>query len=188
MSVNCFNRIPPESEHDLILQAQKNDRSALDKLISMHMPMIMRLAGKLCTSSCLKDEMVQSGVIGMIRAIRRFDISAATTLMTYAVPWIIGEMRCTMRSMEKHTVLSLQEEKPCGVTLEELLGKEDPRFSHLDLRMAIEQLDKEAQLLILLRFFRDRTQSETALLLGKSQSQISKLEQRTLAKLKSLLC
>jgi len=187
MSVSAMKDITPETESELILRAQSNDRLALNTLISIHMPIIQRLAGRLHVPACSLDELTQSGVIGMIRAILKFDVKASARLRTYAMPWIIGEMRYTLRSIANHRVLSLHEEEPCGLTLEEMLGKEDIRFSRIELHMAIEQLDKDARLLLYLRFFRDKTQKEISILIGKSQSKISKLEQRTLTQLRELL-
>ncbi len=43
------------------------------------------------------EDLVQIGVIGMLRAVNSFDFSFATTFSTYAVPMIIGEIRRCLR-------------------------------------------------------------------------------------------
>ena len=57
----------------------------------------------------------------------------------------------------------------------------------IDLRVAFDKLGKEAQALLVLRYFRGKTQKETAALLGKSQAQISRMENLTLDQLRELL-
>ena len=52
---------------------------------------------------------------------------------------------------------------------------------------AMEQLAAQEQILICLRYYRDKSQAETASILGKSQSYISKTENRALEKLRVLL-
>ncbi len=57
----------------------------------------------------------------------------------------------------------------------------------LDLRLALSSLDADARRIILLRYFRDMTQQETARLLGKSQAQVSRIERRALDLLRERL-
>ena len=52
------------------------------------------------------------------------------------------------------------------------------------LRGLIDELPLREQKIILLRFFRDKTQSETAKVLGISQVQVSRLESKIISKLK----
>ena len=55
------------------------------------------------------------------------------------------------------------------------------------LRMAMNELEAEEQRVVLLRYYRDMTQQETARLLGRSQAQISRIERRALDRLRTLL-
>lgn len=85
---------------------------------------------------------------------------------------------------------SLQQETTEGLTLESTLHAEEPGVSLIEriaLRDAVESLpDKEKQT-ILLRFFRGLTQEQTARILHVSQVQVSRLERRSLQKLRELL-
>lgn len=85
---------------------------------------------------------------------------------------------------------SLQQETTEGLTLESTLRAEEPGVSLIEriaLRDAVESLpDKEKQT-ILLRFFRGLTQEQTARILHVSQVQVSRLERRSLQKLRELL-
>ncbi len=62
--------------------------------------------------------------------------------------------------------------------------EEEKMVDKIMLKAIIEKLDVRSKKLILLRFFRDKTQAETAKALGVSQVQISRLENKILAELK----
>ena len=66
-------------------------------------------------------------------------------------------------------------------------GSDGMNIPYLDLRMAISRLNKEEQMLICLRYFRDRSQKESAVIMGKSQTQISRIECRALDTLRMML-
>ena len=51
----------------------------------------------------------------------------------------------------------------------------------LQLKTAIEGLDERDKKVIMLRYFRDMTQSEVASFLGVSQGQVSRIESRILS-------
>lgn len=85
---------------------------------------------------------------------------------------------------------SLQQETAEGLTLESTLGTEEPETAlveHLALRDAIDTLPKRERQTILLRFFKCLTQEQTARILGVSQVQVSRLERRSLQKLREYL-
>ena len=82
---------------------------------------------------------------------------------------------------------SLQQENADGLTLESLLGSEDPEgkmLQSIDLRQAVEALPDKERTVIALRYFRACTQQECARILKVSQVQVSRLEKRALQKLR----
>ncbi|MBR7116786.1 MAG: sigma-70 family RNA polymerase sigma factor [Clostridia bacterium] len=73
------------------------------------------------------------------------------------------------------------------VTLGSTLGDDEEaqaRFDRLALHLAIEKLGEVEKRLIILRYFRDLSQSETARALGLSQVKVSREEKKIMAKLK----
>ena len=62
--------------------------------------------------------------------------------------------------------------------------EEEKMIDKIMLRGLIDELPLREQKIILLRFFRDKTQSETAKVLGISQVQVSRLESKIISKLK----
>ena len=85
---------------------------------------------------------------------------------------------------------SLQQETADGLTLESLLGTEEPEarmVERIALREAIDCLPEQERKTILLRFFKGLTQEQAARLLHVSQVQVSRMERRSLQKLRELL-
>lgn len=85
---------------------------------------------------------------------------------------------------------SLQQETAEGMTLESTLGTDESETAlveHITLRDAIEALPERERKTILLRFFKCLTQEQTARILGVSQVQVSRLERRSLQKLRDYL-
>ena len=85
---------------------------------------------------------------------------------------------------------SLQQENEDGLTLESMLGTEEPEarmLQTLELRQAIEALPEKERTIIALRYFRAYTQQECAAVVKISQVQVSRLEKRALRQLRSLV-
>ena len=85
---------------------------------------------------------------------------------------------------------SLQQETVEGLTLESVIGTDSPEESLVEkiaLREAVDSLPEREKWTILLRFFKGLTQEQTARIVGVSQVQISRLERRSLQRLRELL-
>lgn len=63
----------------------------------------------------------------------------------------------------------------------------DEFLSHLAIKDVLKSLSKQDKLIVGLRYFRDKTQSEVASLLKVSQVQVSRLENKILSKIKNKL-
>ena len=77
-----------------------------------------------------------------------------------------------------------------GLLLLDRLNQDNSHEEMIDnilLKETLKSLDKRDKKIILLRFFRDKTQSEIAKVLGVSQVQVSRLENKVLEKLKEKL-
>ena len=85
---------------------------------------------------------------------------------------------------------SLQQETTEGLTLESTLGVDGPEehlVEKIALREAINALPEREKKTILLRFFKELTQEQTARILQVSQVQVSRLERRAVAHLREIL-
>ncbi len=62
-----------------------------------HLPLVYSLARRMASSSVEYDELVGAGNLGLIKAIKNYDISLGFAFSTYAVPVILGEMKRYIR-------------------------------------------------------------------------------------------
>lgn len=67
------------------------------------------------------------------------------------------------------------------------VDNQDDMIEKMQLRTAIEELPERERKIIMLRYFRDMTQSEVAEVIGVSQVQISRIESRVVAEMKHRL-
>lgn len=77
-----------------------------------------------------------------------------------------------------------------STALEDRISAEEEEFpwlEHYALREALDQLDDRLRMILNLRYFEEKTQSQVADVLGVSQVQVSRLERQALLKLKSIL-
>ncbi len=65
---------------------------------------------------------------------------------------------------------------------------QDEITERLSLRQAIGELDDRDRKLIILRYYKNKTQTETAGILNISQVQVSRLEKKLLARLRTQMC
>ena len=86
---------------ELLRTAQLGEDSvalaATEQLISNNMGLVRSIAIRFKDRGTELEDLIQIGIVGMIKAIRSFDLSRETTFSTYAVPLIIGEIRRHLR-------------------------------------------------------------------------------------------
>lgn len=81
-----------EEEKELFLRKAAGDSEAREILIRSNMGLVLNIAMKYLDEKVSLDDLVQSGVIGLITAVDRYDISFGSRLSTYAVRFIRGEI------------------------------------------------------------------------------------------------
>lgn len=81
----------------LVLQAQKGDTSAAEELIKRNMGLVRSIASRFCGRGTELEDLLQIGTIGMLKAIRSYDVTRGCAFSTYAVPLILGEIRRFLR-------------------------------------------------------------------------------------------
>ena len=174
----------------MIAAYQNGNITDLSPLFVQYQPLLRILTSRLNCPCEMKEDLIQSGFIGLLLAVKGFKSEYNTRFITYAVPWILGEMKKALRMYfsQMHT-LPLQyaeDERKIDLT-ERLCCEGECDLSKIELRIAIGMLSDEERRLVCLRYFKDKTQIETARILHKSQAQISRLEQRALNDLKKSL-
>lgn len=222
-----------------ILKAQNGDKDVLQKIVQENQGLIWGIVKRFSGRGYEVDDLYQIGAIGFIKAIKRFDTNFEVQLSTYAVPYIMGEIKRFIRddgpikvsrsikelnskikdfqkryllnngidaslsdiakefkitkeevaeALEASTpiesIYSETEGKDSTISLidkissdEDEAGKIVTRLSIKELISELENRDKE---IILLRYYKDKTQSQVAKILGISQVQVSRIEKKIL--------
>ena len=227
-----------ENKVEDIVRAQEGDKSAMEKLITDNNGLIWSIVKRFKDRGYEVDDLYQIAVMGFIRAIKKFDTSFDVKLSTYAVPYILGEVRrytqtegpikisrsikellCKIADVQNEYLRNGKEAtieqiaKEVGVTREEVVialeskvpvnsiyeneSSDDDGISILDRistgvdeqsvitnKIAISDLinnlnEKEKQV-ILLRYYRGKTQTEIAEMMNINQVQVSRIERKVL--------
>ena len=225
----------------LLAAYRAGDREAGERLAVMNAPLVYSIAGRFSGRGADMSDLVETGNIGLVKAMTTFDFSRECAFSTYAVPLIFGEIRRFLRddgiikvsreekrlsallNAERERRLTVGEstdlealaasvgvsvqdaasalfsgapvrslderayDEDDGVTLGSIICDEEAEgrsFSHFALRSAIEGLPETQRRLIVLRYFRDLSQTETARILGLTQVKVSREEKKIIETLR----
>lgn len=231
-----------ENDMKIIEKAQNGRKEDMTQLIEDNNGLIWSIVRRFGGRGYEIEDLYQIGCIGFIKAIQRFDTSFEVRLSTYAVPYILGEIKRYIRddgpikvsrSIKELNVkiIELQKEyfnkygkeitleeisKELKVSKEEITmamdstrpvdsiesakytdSKTDKTVSILEQistgkdeqteitnRLAIKNLiselnDKEKEI-IMLRYYKQKTQMQVSKILGITQVQVSRIERKIL--------
>lgn len=250
--MNGKSTFPKEEQNEkyldnlaLIAASQAGDAGATEQLVLQNGGLVRSIALRFLGRGQELEDLIQIGHMGLIKAIRTFDLARGCAFSTYAVPLIFGEIRRFLRDdgpikvsrTQKRLGAALAAEREkclsegmgevrlstlaarCGVsvaeaaaaldaiapvvslsdlvytsedspTVESRLSSEEENerdFDKLAISMALDKLPALRRKIILLRYYRDYSQSETAAALGLTQVKVSREEKRILAFLKEEL-
>ncbi|KAB3532787.1 RNA polymerase sporulation sigma factor SigF [Alkaliphilus pronyensis] len=232
----------------LIALAQKGDVKAQEILVSNNLGLVRSVIKKFSNRGYEKEDLFQLGSIGLIKAIKKFDVSFDVRFSTYAVPMIIGEIKRFLRddgiikvsrslkqtaAKVKYSKERLTKELGREATLQEIsddlnISKEEivmaidsssyPEYLYdvihhddgapihlmdkvgetdsledsevidrIILKDVIAKLQPRERQIIILRYFKDKTQTEIAEVLGISQVQVSRIEKKILKSMKEYM-
>ena len=79
--------------------AQENNEEAMEILIKNNSGLIWNIVKRFVGRGYELEDLYQIGSIGLIKAIKRFDITLDVQLSTYAVPYIMGEIKRFIRDV-----------------------------------------------------------------------------------------
>lgn len=80
-----------------IQAAQAGDKQKRDYLVTENVGLVYMVLKRFTNRGYEQEDLFQIGVIGLLKAIDKFDLSRELSFSTYAVPMIIGEIRRFMR-------------------------------------------------------------------------------------------
>jgi len=233
------------------LQENPNDEKTKEKLVLQYEGLVHSLARKYSYNRGNHEDLAQVGMIGLLIAAERFDMSLGKTFEAFAIPTIIGEIKRfirdktwsvhvprrikelgprinravdeltntlqrspsvsdiaqhlgeseeaileTMEMTKSYKALSVDyrhevDSEGGAISLLELVGSNEDSYHQADIHMLLESVlpvlpEREQQILKYL-FFDNLSQQEVGELLGISQMHVSRLQRRSLRKLRDVL-
>ncbi len=233
-----------ENKVEDILKAKQGNNQAMSDLIEKNKGLIWNIVKRFQDRGHEIEDLYQVGVMGFIKCIKRFDTNYDVRLSTYAVPYILGEVKryirdngpikisrslketavkvlnikneyykkhgkeITIEEMAKSLNISkeditlvLEAFQPVNSIDEQLYSEDGDGLTLLDkmensvdeqtmvtnkicIQQIIKNLKKQEREVILLRYYRGKTQTEIAKILGITQVQVSRIERKTLELMK----
>ena len=85
------------TEIEEILEAQRGNEEVLGKILQKNNGLIWSIIKRFTGRGYEVDDLYQIGCIGFIKAIQRFDTKYDVKISTYAVPYILGEVKRFLR-------------------------------------------------------------------------------------------
>ena len=239
-----------ENSTEAIKKAQSGDKYEMEKILKENTGLIWSIVKRFNGRGYELEDLYQIGCIGFIKSIKRFDTNYDVKLSTYAVPYMIGEIKRYIRDdgpikvsrgikelgvkikeikkeylaqkgieievediakklkiSKEDVVLALESTNMVesidgtyytdnkdgnSINLIEKLStnkdEEEMITTKITLNEMIENLSKRDKEIIMLRFFKEKTQSQVAKILGITQVQVSRLERKILNNMKMKLC
>ena len=238
-----------ENDMKIIERAQNGSKEDMTKLIEDNSRLVWSIVRRFNGRGYDIEYLYQIGSIGLIKAIQRFDTSFEVRLSTYAVPYILGEIKRFIRddgpikisrSIKELNIKIIELQKEYlnkygkEITLEQLAkelktskediamaldsarpvnsiedsqyrdNKTDKTISLIDqlssgkdeeneitnritIKKLISELKDNEKEVILLRYYKGKTQMQVAKILGITQVQVSRIERKVLDNMKRKL-
>ena len=238
-----------ENDMKIIERAQNGSKEDMTKLIEDNSRLVWSIVRRFNGRGYDIEDLYQIGSIGLIKAIQRFDTSFEVRLSTYAVPYILGEIKRFIRddgpikisrSIKALNIKIIELQKEYlniygkEITLEQLAkelktskediamaldsarpvnsiedsqyrdNKTDKTISLIDqvssgkdeeneitnritIKKLISELKDNEKEVILLRYYKGKTQMQVAKILGITQVQVSRIERKVLDNMKRKL-
>ena len=106
-SLDRRRSLAPDEERSLVRAAKDGDASARGRLVEAYMPLISSMARTYRTTGYVgRVELLQEGVVGLLRALEGFDPDRGTSFWGYASWWVRQAMQQLVSELSRPVVLS----------------------------------------------------------------------------------
>ena len=235
-----------EKDIKSIQEAQNGNKEEMAKLIEKNNGLIWSIVKRFMGRGYEKEDLYQIGCMGFIKSIKKFNTDYDVKLSTYAVPYILGEIKRFIRddgpikvsrslkelnakivetqrqylnktgkemslkllsetlkiskeditmamdsarpvdSIEESTYRDNKNDSTVSILDKISTGKDEATLisNKLTIKKLIEGLQSKEKEVILLRFYKEKTQMQVAKILGITQVQVSRIERKVLESMK----
>ena len=205
--INGPETLPPplskEQEAKIMEEIKNGNDENRDLLITHNLRLVVYIAKKFESKTTSTEDLVSIGTIGLMKAVKTFNLDKNIKLATYASRCIENEILMHLRKVN-NMKSEMSFDEPLSVdwdgnelTLRDVLGTDpDDVFEPIEytdekrlLLKVVDSLPEKEKRLMIMRFGLNgtvsHTQKQLADELGISQSYISRLEKRILGKIKN---
>ena len=123
-----------DSNPELISRYRDGDEDAGERLVEMNLPLVYSIAARFKERCDDLGDLIECGTLGLVKAMKTFDLSRGCAFSTYAVPLIFGEIRRFLR--DDGIIKVSREEKRVAV----LINREKERRQNLGMRTDVLSL------------------------------------------------
>ena len=88
-----------DTNEEYIKEAINGSNEAMENIINNNQGLVWNIVARFSGRGYEKEELYQIGAIGLIKAVKRFDFSFGVKFSTYAVPYIMGEIKRFIRDI-----------------------------------------------------------------------------------------
>lgn len=219
----------------LIEKYRSGDNEALENLVKENERLVWSIVSRMPVTTGEKEDIFQTGCVGLIKAAKRFDTEKGVMFSTYAVYMIMGEIKKFLRDdgmvkvsrgLKELAIKSKQaasvilaetgheastkeiaeklgrkeeeiiecldaDQKPLSMNkkvgdgeteFEDIIadesGFDETIINNLSIAQAAKKLSGREKYILMMRYFKNKTQSQIAEMLGISQVQVSRIEKK----------
>lgn len=192
-----------EEEKYYLARWKKGDLEARNKLIEHNLRLVAHIAKKYQSPEHDPDDLISTGIIGLIKGVMTFDCTKNNRLATYAARCIENELLMLLRTKKKLSrEISMQERIGTDQDGRELrlmdilesepvdiLDEMEQEKNILRLRECLKRVLDGRELQVICERYgllgrKERTQREIAKELGISRSYVSRIEKRAVERLR----
>ena len=190
-----------EEETAALIALENGDEEARNLLIEHNLRLVVYIAKRYESNPIFMEDLISIGSIGLIKAVNTFKRDKNIRLVTYASRCIENEILMFLRKKSRRKA-EVSFDEPLNVDydgnellLSDIMGTDDDivtkeferKENKRELMKAMKTLKERERLILQMRYgieHEELTQKDIAQRLGISQSYISRLEKRIIAKLK----
>ncbi|MDP4143012.1 MAG: sigma-70 family RNA polymerase sigma factor [Bacillota bacterium] len=186
--------------NQLLLMAKNGDKNAIEQILIMFTPLVMKNALSIFIAGYDVDDLKQIGYISIVNAVNKFDFEKCTSFKAYVKNAVQNNFRCLIRDKCKdNATTSLNIKGADELELEDLIADSntvEDEIIYLEelkemnekekvLKIALGKLSEEERELIEYTYFRNISLKEYAASKGIKYVTCSKRKQRIIMKLRA---